>query len=174
MDQKSKDEILQSIRGFSLPRYEEIPNVGLYLEQTAKYISEYVAPLGDLSLTGSMISNYVKKGLVDNPVKKQYGRDQIGYLFFIAIAKGVLCMEDIGLLIQLQKQSYPQATAYEYFRIELENVVSYVFGLKDSLDTVGSNHADTKNLLRNTIISVAHKAYLDKFIAALRSETEVD
>ncbi len=155
---------------FCLPHYDQIPDVGLYLEQTAKYISEYLSPLGDFALTGSMISNYVKKGLVDSPVKKQYSRDQIGYLFFIAIAKSVLSIEDIGLLIRLQKQSYPEATAYEYFRNELEDVVAYVFGQKESLDSVGTRHASTKNLLRNAIIAVAHKAYLDKYIAALRSE----
>lgn len=171
MDQREKEKILGSIREFSLPRYDEIPNVGLYLEQTSKYVSEYVSRLGDFSLTGSMISNYVKKGLVDNPVKKQYGREQICYLIFIAIAKSVLSMEDIRLLIELQKQSYPGRTAYDYFCTELENVVGFVFGLKDTLDTVGTNHADTKTLLRNTIIAVAHKAYLDKYLVALHTNT---
>ena len=75
---------------FSLPRYEEIPDIGLYLDQTAKYINSYLEPLGEMSITPSMISNYVKHGLVENPIKKQYGQEQIAYLFFIAIAKSVL------------------------------------------------------------------------------------
>ena len=167
MDQEKKSQIMESIRHFSLPRYEEIPNVGLYLEQTSKYISEYLENLGDFALTGSMISNYVKKGLVANPVKKQYTREQIAYLIFIAVAKSVLSMEDIRLLFELQKESYTPQKAYDYFCLELENVLLYVFGLKDGLDTVGTDNTETKNLLRNTIITVAHKAYLDKAFAAL-------
>ena len=166
--QKTKDEVLSSIRHFSLPRYEEIPNVGLYLEQTSKYISEYISRLGDFTLTGSMISNYVKKGLLDNPVKKQYNRDQIAYLFFISIAKTVLSIEDVHLMIELQKKSYPPQTAYDYFCMELENSVQFVFGLKEKLDTVGTHNADTKILLRNTIIAVAHKAYLDNYLKCLK------
>ena len=170
MNQKMKDEILNSIRNFALPRYEEIPNVGLYLEQTSKYISEYLASLGDFALTGSMISNYVKKGLISNPVKKQYNREQIAYLIFIAVAKTVLSMEDIRLLIHLQKDAYESQKAYEYFRLELENVLFYVFGLKETLDNVGNDRTDTKNMLRTVIITAAHKAYLDKYFAALHDE----
>lgn len=170
MNQKMKDEILNSIRNFALPRYEEIPNVGLYLEQTSKYISEYLACLGDFALTGSMISNYVKKGLISNPVKKQYNREQIAYLIFIAVAKSVLSMEDIRLLIQMQKDAYASQKAYEYFRLELENVLFYVFGLKETLDNVGNDRTDTKNMLRTIIITAAHKAYLDKYFAALHAE----
>ena len=170
MNQNLKDEIRNSIRDFALPRYEEIPNVGLYLEQTSKYISEYLECLGDFGLTGSMISNYVKKGLLANPVKKQYNREQIAYLFFIAVAKCVLSMEDIRLLIQLQKEAYPSQKAYEYFRMELENVLFYIFGLKENLDVLGNDRTDTKNMLRALIITAAHKAYLDKYFAALHGE----
>lgn len=160
----------QAIADFVLPRYEEIPNVGLYLEQTAKYISEYVTKLGDFSLTGSMISNYVKKGLVANPVKKQYSREQIAYLFFIAVGKSVLSMEDIGLLFQLQRQSYTPQQAYDYFCMELQNVLHHVFGMKKTLDKVGTTNTQTKTLLRTAIITVAHKVYLDRAFAQLHEE----
>lgn len=68
-------------RSARLSRYQEIPTVGLYLEQTTKYISQYLDPLEENCITSSMIANYVKKGLIANPVKKQYGREQIAYLF---------------------------------------------------------------------------------------------
>ena len=93
MKQETKQQISSSISDFRLPRYHEIPNVGLYLEQATKYVYEYLEPLGEFILTPSMISNYVKKGLIANPVKKQYGRDHIAYLFFIAVAKSVLSLD---------------------------------------------------------------------------------
>ena len=35
------------IEKFRLPRYNEIPNVGLYLDQVTKYIDDYLKPIGD-------------------------------------------------------------------------------------------------------------------------------
>ena len=64
METELKRRMAESIRGFRLPQYAEIPAVGLYLEQTIKYINGFLAPLGCLELTGSMVSNYVKKGLI--------------------------------------------------------------------------------------------------------------
>ena len=172
MENRTKEEIRSSVTDFSLPRYNDIPNVGLYLEQVVKYISEYLEPLGSFSLTSSMVSNYVKKGLVENPVKKQYNREQIAYLFFIAVAKNVLSMEDIRLLFEMQRKTYSPKKAYDYFCTEFENVLDYVFGIKEKLDTVGNDNNDTKTMLRNTIIAVAYKIYLEKYLAALHSEEE--
>ena len=170
MKETTKEIIQNSINGFSLPRYNDIPNVGLYLEQVVKYISEYLEPLENFSLTSTMVSNYVKKGLVENPIKKQYNREQVARLFFIAVAKNVLTMEDIRLLFEMQHETYEPKRAYDYFCNEFENVLQFVFGLKESLDTVGTDSNDTKTMLRNTIIAVAYKVYLDKYLAALHSE----
>ena len=171
MNNENKTEIKSLIKDFSLPRYNDIPNVGLYLEQVVKYISEYLSPLGSFSLTGSMVSNYVKKGLVENPVKKQYDRKQIASLIFIAVAKNVLSMDDILLLFKMQEKTYEPKRAYDYFCNELENVLGYVFGLK-GIETIGSDSNDTKTMLRNTIIAVAYKVYLDKYLAVLHSEED--
>ena len=70
MKQISKEELINSISAFALPKYNEIPNVGLYLEQASKYVSEFSVVLQGGAVTGSMISNYVKQGLLSNPVKK--------------------------------------------------------------------------------------------------------
>ena len=41
---------------------------------------------------------------------------------------------------------------------------------KENLDTIGTDSNDTKTMLRNTIIAVAYKVYLDKYLAALHTE----
>ena len=170
MRENIKEEIRLSAMNFRLPRYRELGDDGLYLEQAARYISELLMPLQETAVTGSMISNYVKKDLVDNPVKKQYFRDQLAYLIFISVAKTVLSMEDIGLLVKLQKKSYDNEKAYDYFCCELENVVKYVFGAKDTLENIGVDHTDEKMLLRDTIITAAHKAYLNRCFKELHKE----
>ena len=158
------------IEDFRMPRYREIPNMGLYLDQTIKYINQHLEPLGCMEITSSMVSNYVKKGYIKSPVRKQYDAVQIAYLFFIATTKTVLTLEDIQVLIRLQSQTYDTKTAYRYFSQEFENILFFIFGLKDSLDVVGSETTDEKAMLRNTIITVAHKVYLNKCLYALQGK----
>lgn len=151
---------------FRLPRYREIPNVGLYLDQTVKYINGYLTPLGCMEITASMVSNYVKKGYIANPVKKQYSAEQIAYLTAMAIIKNVVSMENIARLFERQKQVYTVEVAYDYFCTELENMLHYTFGLKETIDEVGVTNSETKSMLRSVIIAVAHIIYLnDRFDA---------
>ena len=170
MKLETKAKISASVRDFRLPRYSEIPTVGLYLEQTAKYISEYLAPLEDHSLTPSMISNYVKKRLISSPVKKLYGRDQIVYLFFIAVAKNVLSLDALTGFIALQKRTYDLPTAYNYFCDEFENTLQFAFELKDVLETVGEDNTDEKRLLYTCIVAAVQKIYLEKCLEAVALE----
>ena len=98
--------IQKAIEAFRLPSYSQIPDVGLFLEQVCKYINGFFEPLPEFCLTSSMVSNYVKKGLISNPVKKQYGREQIACLFFITVGKTVLSLEELQLLLRLQAERY--------------------------------------------------------------------
>ncbi|MGN0298971.1 MAG: DUF1836 domain-containing protein [Lachnospiraceae bacterium] len=157
----------EEIADFHLPRYQEIPEVGLFLDQIVRLINSYLEPLGKLELTPSMVSNYVKHKLIEPPVKKQYQRDQIAYLIFMAMAKTVLSLEEIRRLFELQKESYTSEVAYNYLCEEFENVLQYTFGNKDSLEEVGVTHTQIKTLLRIMIVTMANKIYLDKFLDAI-------
>ena len=130
MEQNIRNTIAGTITDFHMPRFEDIPNVGLYLEQTVSYITEYLSPILDSAITSSMISNYVKKKLVSNPVRKQYSRDQIASLFFIAVTKSVLSLENIRVLLAIRDERYDSSTAYNYFCDGLERVISSVFRLE--------------------------------------------
>ena len=172
MKNEMKKELADSIKLFHLPRYAELSDVGLYLEQTTKYINQCLAPLGCVEFSGSMISNYVKKGLVPNPVKKQYSADHIALLFFIAIVKNLVAMENIGLLFDIQRASYPLPVAYDYFCSELENVLFFIFGLKDTMEKLGSTQSDEKDMLSNLIYSAAIVIHMNARFNAVRTEHE--
>lgn len=162
MKKNYKEKMINTIKNLNLPKYEEIPNVGLYLEQVTKYINDLLEPIED-SVTSSMLSNYVKKGLVNNAVKKQYSRDNIAYFIFITLAKNIISLDRINKLIQIQKNTYSSQIAYNYFILEFENVNSYVFGFQDELKKIGGQETDEKILLRNTVIALSHKIYMTLF-----------
>ena len=166
------EDMVKGIEGFRLPRYGEIPDVGLFLEQTTKYVSGVLAPLGGLTVTSSMISNYVKKKLIESPTKKQYSREQIARLIFIAMAKSVLSLEGIQTMLCMQKETYDVRVAYDYFCCEFESILALVFGLKDTYENVGVEHSEQKTILRNAIIALVHKVYLDRSLTLLQSRQE--
>ena len=160
----------EAIKVFHMPRYEELPNEGLYLEQTTQYINHVLAPLSCITITSSMISNYVKKGIIASPIKKLYYAEQIAYLFYIAIAKNVLSLEHIVALREMQEKSYPKEIAYDYLCAEFENVLFYVFGLKDRIDDIGRTKSDEKVLFREVIIAASNSIHLTSCFDALKGD----
>jgi len=159
----------ESIETFHLPKYSEIPNVGLYLEQTVKYINSNLEPLG-FSITASMLSNYVKQGYISRPIKKQYYAEQIAYLLFISLAKQVLSMEHITDLFSLQKKTFTIETAYTYFCTELECMLKNIFSGDDLSAVVPRDLAFPKKTLRCVVTSVAYIIYLNYCFEQLRAE----
>ena len=170
MKTETKQQIAQSVCDFRLPRYEEIPNVGLYLEQTTKYISEFLDPIQEGALTSSMISNYVKKHLIDSPVKKQYSRDQIAYLIFIAVSKNALSLDALMNFIKLQKRTYSPQRAYDYFCQQFEHLLRFTFELTDTVELDFDEGGDEKRLLYSCIVAVTQKLYLEKCLEAIAKE----
>ena len=117
-----------------------------------------------------MISNYVKKGLVNNPIKKQYDREQIAYLIFIAIVKNVLSMDDIKLVIDIQKSTYKVYESYNYLAKEFETLISFVFDGKAIPNQENENMSNEKRMLRNIIITLAHKIYREKYFSLIKEK----
>ena len=144
--------MIENIEGFRLPRYEQIPNVGLYLEQVVRYVNAHLAPLGESELTSSMVSNYVKQGLIPSPIKKAYTAEHLARLLFIAVVKPVVQLEGLRLMFGIQEDNYPLQTAYDYFCDEFENMLGAAFGIAPARDGIGKTQSDAKDLLRNTIL----------------------
>ena len=94
---------------FSYPKWEEIPNIDLYLDQVLLYVNQVCAPISpdkDKGLTASMVNNYVKHGYLTKPDKKKYQRKQIARLIAITTLKSVFSIQEIAqTLNSLQTQA---------------------------------------------------------------------
>ena len=91
------------IGAFHLPRFHELPDVGLYMDQVVSIIDKYFKVLDRDDdkpiITPSMVNNYVKLGIIPPPDKKRYGPKHLAYLIMICLLKQVLSMSEITLLI---------------------------------------------------------------------------
>lgn len=164
MNSTINEQVFEKLKCFRLPEYEMIPDVGLYLEQTVQYINDCFKLVPEMEITGSMISNYVKQGVVAKSVKKRYYREHIVRLIFLVVAKSVLSLENIRLLFDMQAEVYEDYVAYEYLRQEILNVGEYVLEVKQDLPEIGVTQSAAKTMLRKTIISFIHKIYVDMYL----------
>lgn len=161
MDTKLKQALADTIKDFHLPRYAELPDDGLYLKQAETYINRILAPLGMMEITTSMIRNYVKQDIVENPVQKLYRRDQIGYLICITVLKHAATLDCIQQMLAWQRTIYSSEMAYNYFCEELENVLFYLFGQKNAAAHVGTTSSVEKEMFRSAITAVCNMVYLN-------------
>ena len=114
-----------SIDKLHIPRWNELPNVDLYLDQVVNLInstfSSYISLDNDVKkqenqiLTKTMINNYVKNGLIDAPTRKLYSKIQLAKLFVICILKQVYSMHEIRILIKMALKYGTDEETYNNF-----------------------------------------------------------
>lgn len=148
---------------FNLPKFSQIPNIGLYLAQVVEYLNNCLRTFGNIKITNSMVSNYVKHKLISPPTNRLYSREQIAELLFIAIAKNVMEQDDLKKALKIQKETYSTEIAYDYFVLELKNALLYVFRFQNQLQHIGNDNTKQKEMLHNLIMSFAYREYLYKF-----------
>lgn len=159
------------INKFHIPRWSELPNIDIYLDQLVTYIDNYLNPyIGSEEnpvITKTMINNYVKQHVISAPEKKKYSKEHIAYLFVICTLKQVYSISNISSLISFAGNVSNLVIAYDQFCLELENAVMAVFTDKDYeiTSTISIEH----KLLKSVVLSFAHKLYVEK---AFLSEKE--
>ncbi|MBR5429386.1 MAG: DUF1836 domain-containing protein [Firmicutes bacterium] len=161
------------IGDFRLPRYGELTDVGLYLEQVVRLLNSYLAPLGEAELTASMVSNYVKQKLLPRPEKKLYYASHLARLLFISVAKNAAALEDIRLLLALLEK-HDLEPAYDEFCQAFEDALFTVFGRQTSAagaDAALVPSTAERSLLLQLIQAAVNKIYLDHSLREYRERT---
>ena len=150
-----------------IPRWSELPEIDLYLDQVVnyveKYLGQYTSNKDDKIITKTMINNYVKLGIMPAPEKKKYSRSHIAYLIVICVLKQVYSISDIGKLISLTIQHFELSKAYNRFCANFEVSVRNVFTRKEFPNV--EKMTEEQYLLKNVVQSVADKLYVEfKFL----------
>ena len=159
-----KEKEQENVVKIHIPRWNELPELDLYLDQVVNYIEKYIGQYNvnkeDKIITKTMINNYVKQGIMPAPEKKKYNREHIAYLIVICVLKQVYSISDIGKLISLTIQYFELSKAYNRFCANLEVSVMNVFTRKEFPNT--EKMTEEQYLLKNVVQSVADKLYVEK------------
>lgn len=148
---------------FRIPSWEEIPNIGLYLNQTVTILEDYLKPFicnnDEKVITNTMVNNYVKMGLLEAPVNKKYKREHISCLFVLCILKQVYSINDVKRLFDLAfKSNKSTKTAYKNFCNSLEKSITAIFNHEDLPDL--HSKSSSKYILKSVVTSYASKLYV--------------
>ena len=86
------DETISELGAFHYPRYDELPDDLVFLNDIVDIVNQVHAPLDVTILnsrrfTASMASNYIKKGLTPTAIGKKYGRKHICIILLAASVK---------------------------------------------------------------------------------------
>lgn len=109
----------RSIADLHLPRFEDFPDLQLYMDQLIDYVGRQLDLFrlpGEKPLTASMVNNYVKRRLVPQPQAKRYLPLHVAYLISVCLLKRLYSMDDIDRLIAFDVEHRFQASgAYNKF-----------------------------------------------------------
>lgn len=123
-----------------LSSYNEIPNFGVYSDQVQTIVQMNLNLVSEKNeaLTGSMINNYVKNGMIEKPKDKKYFRDQLAKLIVITYLKEVFSLDEIKKIISTFDNT---EELYNNFKRELDNI----------------HISSDENIFKKAIFSVEHK-----------------
>lgn len=118
--------ITEQTQVYALPRWEDLPNLELYMDQVLTLSDRVLGPLNVKPITAAMINNYVKLKLIPPPQHKRYTRKHVAFILAIAILKDVFEIAQIRDGILLETSAMELKEAYNRFVNEVEVAMTWV------------------------------------------------
>ena len=166
----------QEAAAFRLPRWEQIPSLGLYMDQVVTVVEKSLTPLlgfsGEAFITAAMFNNYVKLGMVRKPEKKKYSREHIAGLLVITVLKQSLAIRDIRQGMDTVLLGRQPAEAYDSFCDDLERALRLVGATLLSSEKTTEIDLPGDPLILMAACSFATRLYAAKMLAVVRDNAE--
>ncbi len=108
------------MESYKLPVWEDIPNIGLYMNQVISMIKEYLDYMppelkGEEFITSATVNNYVRKRIMPEPKDRKYYRIHIVYLIMICSLKQSLSIPLIQTIIPLGLSEHELKDIYNVY-----------------------------------------------------------
>jgi len=175
------------LHGYALPRWEDIPDIGLYMEQVIVLLTKYLdfAPQDAAEepiITAATINNYVRKKLMPKPIKKKYYRVHIARLIVICLLKHSLHIPDIRDFLQAESVKKDFRSVYEAYaqrhRAAMKFFVDQVHlaaaSVSDARTTSEPAKGDVSELIALSAIISGYTRLLTEKLLFLKGKTPED
>jgi Domain of unknown function (DUF1836). len=150
--------------------WDKLPDIELYRDQVLGYMKRQHSLLPDEEqLTGAMINNYIKSGLLPRANSKKYTKDHLVYLTAICSLKQVLSVGDTDRLMKHQDNISNAHEFYEEFLKQLnEAFLQTSEQLKVHLKKETDNGELAATAMRFAISGYVQKLVCEKILDILK------
>ncbi|MBQ3053962.1 MAG: DUF1836 domain-containing protein [Clostridia bacterium] len=159
-----------TVNNYHLPRWEELPDIDLYMDQVLTILNKYVAIFSEDNskpITSTMINNYIKQKVVKPPRNKKYDRVHLSYLLPVCILKQIMSISEIcsGIEVVLKNHKIPES--YDIFCQMLETGLKNAFENKPPFDF--SNEETTElSIIQSAVASFVNLQYAKYLISEVK------
>ena len=146
---------IKEILDFHLPRFDELPNIDLYMDQVIQLFESKLSNQKrndeEKILTKTMINNYAKGKLLLPIKNKKYSKEHIILMSLIYNLKGALSINDIKLCLDeiINKSvqgNYPLRELYSSFLEECDNdEKSFKIDVSTKFENISNKVDENKN-----------------------------
>lgn len=135
--------------------WESLPDIELYRDQVLNYMKrQHSLQPEEAQLTGAMINNYIKSGLLPRANGKKYTKDHLVYLTAICSLKQVLSVGETDELLKLQPDIADAKGFYEEYLTIMEEA------FRETAEKLDENN--TKEQLASAALQLAISSYAQK------------
>lgn len=162
----------EAARDYHCPRWSELPDIPLYMDQVVEIIRKVLDIFSDGSepvITAPMINNYVRQKLIDPLVNKKYLKDHVSELIVLSLFKRSFSMQEIKSVIRAIIDEYGMEAGYDLFCSELEEFMRISFASNDSEITLVRQGDSTEVLLRLGMMSLFSKLQVQNRMETIQS-----
>ena len=160
------DEILKLREKLTIKRpatWEALPDIELYKDQVLNYMQrQHTLKTDDSQLTGAMINNYIKSGLLQRASGKKYTKDHLAYLTAICSLKQVLSVNETDILLKKQPHIADAEQFYNEYYQQMDNAL-----------TQAANKLD-ENITKEQLAVVAMQFAVTSYAQKLACEKVLD
>lgn len=165
----SEELLIDRLKNLHIPRWEELPNLPLYMDQVLLYLNDCLEPLNfgndKPALTSSMVNNYVKSTIIKKPEKKQYKTYHLAFLMVVLLMKRCYSLSEIQDLIRIYSDiEHPDdriSHDYNSFVSVFEDCLKEVLETAKSSREYYENPSPEQLLMVDVIRTIACKVYAD-------------
>ena len=175
---RGEKPLAERMRAVHIARVAELPRIELYLDQVITLVSQELAFMtlpGETLVTGSMVNNYVKQGVIPAPHRKRYTRRHVASLVFVCALKRVFSIAQVKSLMELvQASGCDLGTLYDDTCALFEEALAACFSPAPAPPAPEAPPADVpapddglSRLLDAAVAALATKVYVEQTLGEL-------
>lgn len=166
----SFNEWEEQLTNHSLPSWDNLPDIELYMDQVISLIEKYLkiyikVTNSDKLITRSMINNYVKLEIIPSPNKKKYSKVHLAYLLILCTLKQTLNMATIQKIMPVDMTEEEVMNTYNSFVINQHKANLYVVESTKAVSApILSYDGENNERINDLVMQVAASANIFKIL----------